>query len=203
MPSGFKSLLLLGLLMLLLTVAGEVYSTALRYDQQLILSGQYWRLISGHFVHLGWGHLMLNLSGFLLIQLLFQDTLGDKVLLLYTLILSTGISLLFLSFNPELIHYVGFSGVLHGLLAIGAIQNLQYNKSRNILLLVLIAAKLGWEQIAGALPGSASMAGGNVIVDAHLYGAICGTLLALALLCHKKNNQQPKNQAETSLKKHP
>ena len=33
-------------------------------------------------------------------------------------------------------------------------------------MLVLVALKLGWEQVAGALPMTAAAAGGPVIVDA-------------------------------------
>ena len=39
-----------------------------------------------------------------------------------------------------------------------------------------------WEQVYGPAPGSEEMAGGNVIVNAHMYGAIAGGLLCAAML---------------------
>ena len=42
--------------------------------------------------------------------------------------------------------------------------------------LLAIAAKLGWEQWGGAMPGTAALAGGSVITEAHLYGAVGGLL---------------------------
>ena len=42
------------------------------------------------------------------------------------------------------------------------------------MLVLLLAAKLFWEYMNGPLPGSESMTGGRVIVEAHLYGAMAG-----------------------------
>ena len=47
------------------------------------------------------------------------------------------------------------------------------------MLAVFVAGKLLWEQTVGPLPGSESSAGGTVIVNAHLYGAVGGVLGAL------------------------
>jgi membrane associated rhomboid family serine protease len=46
---------------------------------------------------------------------------------------------------------------------------------------LLVCGKLLWEQAVGPLPGSAEVAGGKVIVDAHLYGAIGGLVLGWVL----------------------
>jgi len=46
----------------------------------------------------------------------------------------------------------------------------------------MLLAKLAYEQLYGALPGSAATAGGPVIVDAHLYGSIAGIIAAVAIL---------------------
>ena len=46
------------------------------------------------------------------------------------------------------------------------------------ILAVFIVAKLAYEQFAGALPFAGTA---NTIVDAHLYGAIGGVVLALLL----------------------
>ena len=53
-------------------------------------------------------------------------------------------------------------------------------------MLVIFAAKLGWEQLAGPLPFTGETAGGPVIVDAHLYGAVGGALAALLIIAAEK-----------------
>jgi hypothetical protein len=42
----------------------------------------------------------------------------------------------------------------------------------------VVVGKLLYEQLVGPLPGSESVAGGTVIVNAHLYGAVGGGLAA-------------------------
>ena len=45
------------------------------------------------------------------------------------------------------------------------------------ILLMLVIIKLAYEQLWGPMPGSESTAGGKVVVDAHLYGAIFGFVM--------------------------
>jgi len=88
------------------------------------------------------------------------------------------------------IWYVGFSGTLHGLVIAGALADLRHYPKSAALLLILIIGKLVWEQISGALPGSESVAGGNVVVNAHLYGAIGGGVAGILLLLLKRNSKK-------------
>ena len=78
--------------------------------------------------------------------------------------------------NPELYWYVGMSGLLHGLLAAGIVTRLKDIDAETAILLLLLIAKISWEQWSGPVPGSESTSGGPVIVDAHLYGALGGVL---------------------------
>ena len=82
-----------------------------------------------------------------------------------------------LIFNPDRCLNVGFSGVFHVMLMAGAISEIRSGRRSSYILLILVVAKLGWEHIAGPLPGSEATAGGMVIVDAHFYGGLCGVLL--------------------------
>jgi len=79
-----------------------------------------------------------------------------------------------LMLDMQLNRYVGFSGVLHGLFIIGARFEMRRYKLSGVVLLLLIVAKLIWEQVFGAMPGSEEMTGGRVAVNAHLYGAVAG-----------------------------
>jgi len=156
-------------------------TTALRYERSAIQSGQIWRLLSGNIVHLGWEHLLLNLTGLLLIWLLFGRLLSTRQWLIVTVISCLAVGLGLLLFNPELDWYVGLSGMLHGLFVTGLLVNLRSGYKLEWLLLAAVIAKLAWEQTHGAMPGSAAIAGGAVIVDAHLYGAVSGIVTGLLL----------------------
>ena len=168
------------LLCTLLQAAG--LETALRFDRGAVLAGSWWSLLTGNLVHLGWSHLGMNLAGLALVVALVGERLRalDWALLVVLCSLAVGGGLLWL--NPEVRWYVGFSGTLHGLLVAGSIADLRVWPRSAALLLVGVAAKLGWEQVAGALPGSESVAGGFVVVDSHLYGAIAGAALGAALV---------------------
>jgi hypothetical protein len=74
--------------------------------------------------------------------------------------------------------YVGMSGLLHALLVAGIVTRFPVAKGESLALAALIAGKIAWEQLAGPLPGSEISAGGAVVVNAHLYGAIAGILAA-------------------------
>ncbi len=135
----------------------------IRYSREGIENGEYWRLITAHFGHLSWNHLWLNALSLLIIWELAEQSYSFG----WILLCGFGISLGLWLFSPEVIWYVGLSGILHGLLTAIAWQ-------RYPILLVLLIIKLGWEQLYGGLPATANLTGGAVIVDAHLYGAIIG-----------------------------
>ena len=63
---------------------------------------------------------------------------------------------------------------MHGLFIYGAIREIRFYPVSGYILLLLLSAKLFWEYMNGALPGSEQMTGGRVLVEAHLYGAIAG-----------------------------
>ena len=152
----------------------------LRYERDAVLGGEYWRLLTGHFVHGSPQHLLLNLGGLVLIASLFPRDYtwpGWLFILLCSMLVIDGG---FVFYEPQLTWYVGFSGVLHGALAAGAIAWWRNESTllASALSLILIG-KLAWEQWHGALPLSGDL---PVVVDAHLYGAIGGAF-AGGILC--------------------
>jgi rhomboid family GlyGly-CTERM serine protease len=163
-------------LSVLIMMAGDIGKEALRYDRVWIGQGENWRLISGHLAHLGWSHLALNSVGLLLVWFLVGGayTLRSRVFIVGVTLATMDIGFWFL--NPELYWYVGMSGLLHGLLAAGIIARIQSIDAETTVLLLLLIAKIGWEQFSGPVPGSESTSGGPVVVDAHLYGALGGAL---------------------------
>jgi rhomboid family GlyGly-CTERM serine protease len=167
---------LASLAMVLLWAAGDTVQVLLRYDRTRILSGEYWRLMTGHWVHGGLRHMALNVLAAWVIALLFVRTYstGQWLLILLGSVLAIDVGFLFR--EPQLEWYVGASGVLHGALAAGAIAWWREgSKSMALALTVIVVGKLAWEQFQGALPLVGDMV---VIVDAHLYGALGGFVTA-------------------------
>lgn len=153
----------------------------MRYERPAILSGEVWRVLTAHLVHMGWPHLLVNLGGLVLIWLIFGRMLGTAQWLAVFACSALGVSLGLLLFHPELRWYVGMSGVLHGMFVAGALAGIFSGYRAEWLLLGALALKLAWEQVQGALPGTEDFVGGLVIVDAHLYGALSGLVALLAI----------------------
>jgi rhomboid family GlyGly-CTERM serine protease len=154
----------------------------LRWERSLIDQGHWWLLLTGNFVHLGQSHLWMNIAGFVLVVALVWAHFSAKQWLLVIVVSSLFVGVGLWIFNPNVTGYVGFSGTLHGLILAGCLADLRSYPKSAATLLALVIAKLTWEQIAGPLPGSESTAGGSVLVDSHLYGAIGGAIIGAGLL---------------------
>lgn len=180
---GPRPALLLGLLLLVLLLAagGDTAREWLRYERSGIEAGQLWRLLTAHLVHLGAGHAILNAAGLVLVAWLYGPCLSFRQWLLAGGMTVAGIDAAFWLLEPRLDWYVGLSGLLHGLLAAGIVVRFGAARAEAVGVGLLLATKLAWEQLAGALPGSIELAGGAVVVDAHLYGAIAGLVAGLAV----------------------
>ncbi len=163
----------------LIAFGGDFGREWLRYDRVWISQGEIWRLLTGHFAHLSGSHLILNSAGLLLVWYLVGASYSLRSWTLIILVSLATIDAAFWVLNPNLHWYVGMSGLLHGLLAAGIVARLRPLNGETILLLLLLSAKIGWEQAAGPVPGSVSTSGGPVVVDAHLYGALGGILGAV------------------------
>jgi rhomboid family GlyGly-CTERM serine protease len=173
---------LLALALVLLSLLGESGRLALRYERDAVLQGEYWRLLSGHLVHGTWLHLLLNGAGLGLVAALFPRGYSLGAWLLIAACSVVAIDVGFVLYEPQLYWYVGFSGVLHGALAAGAIAWWRYESRLLALVLsVIFVAKLTWEQLHGALPLAGDL---PVVVDAHLYGAVGGATAATFLWLH-------------------
>lgn len=183
--------LVLAILCVTLQYAG--LDSVLRFDRHLIENGQWWLLLSGNFVHLGSSHLWMNLAGLALVVALVWQHYSVWQWAALTIMASLVVCVGLWRFNPEVLAYVGFSGTLHGLIIAGVIADIRIFPRSAVILLFLIAGKLVMEQLGGALPGSESVAGGRVVVDAHLYGAIAGGVFGVLalLLTDKPKNEKP------------
>ena len=158
---------------------GDEGREILRYERGAIAAGEYWRLLSGHIAHLGQQHLLMNLAGLLLVWLLVGRLYSSRDWMLVVLVCVLTIDAGLWLFDPAVRWYVGLSGMLHGLLLAGAIRGLRALPGESVVIGAAVALKLAYEQVAGPLPGSEAVAGGAVVINAHLYGAIGGALAGL------------------------
>lgn len=164
----------------LLAYFGETVNPALQYQREAIKSRQWWRLISAHFVHLNINHFLINWIIFTVAWMLISN---EKLKSIEWLITFSGIALfcslgLYL-FSPDVITYVGLSGILHGILLLVLLDNVKKTKWY-FLPLGLLLVKIILEQLPSYDDNyMQSYIGAKVITDAHLYGAIAGLLYAV------------------------
>jgi rhomboid family GlyGly-CTERM serine protease len=175
-----------------LELIGEGARVLLRYDRTAIPDFEFWRLVSGHFVHLGPSHYMLNALGLILVWLLVGGNFTIRQWLLVTLVSIAGVSAGLWFLDAGLSGYVGMSGILHGMLAAGSLVGLRTARRESLLIGAVILVKIGFEQLFGPLPGSEESAGGHVVVNAHLYGALAG--VGTAAVFWKSSTSKPPRQ---------
>ena len=155
----------------------------LRFEQTAISNGEYWRIFSGHFVHLNLIHTAMNLGALCILVMMFWKDMSycaDLITLLFSIF---GISVGLYFLHPELSSYVGFSGVLHGLFLYYFLKTLPQNKVIAAVSVSTVIAKIIWEQSPwGDTSETAKLIGGSVATMAHLYGGICGLLAGIVYL---------------------
>lgn len=166
----------------LLATASLLPATAFEWSRAGIADGQYWRLITGHWVHLGANHLLLNLAGVVVTGLLFTRHPPPGWWLSYLILSPLAISAGLLLAAPELAWYRGFSGCLHGLLVLTALFNLRLEPRWSLIVLGFIAAKLVVENVLVPAAGENPLIGGAVITQSHWLGALAGLMAAIPLL---------------------
>jgi len=161
-------------------MAKPIAAPWLQYDRIAILKGQWWRILTGHWVHLGWPHLLLNIAGLFLIFGIFGNRLSRVMWTIGFLGCGVGTGLGLLAFNPGLSWYVGLSGVEHGVFALGLMESLRKARLPAAIGMLILIGKLSLEQIYGPTPGMATLVNSPTIVDAHLYGTMTGLLMGLS-----------------------
>jgi rhomboid family GlyGly-CTERM serine protease len=153
---------------------GDSVGQLLRYDRSAIAAGGWWRLLTAHIVHLDVHHLVLNELGLVLMWSLFAQDYDAvewcAIVLAGALAISSGLWWL----SPRVSWYVGASGVLHSVMAAGAAKHLVERSWDRWILILGLCGKLAWEQLREP---SAVL----IVVDAHLYGALCGFAVGAAL----------------------
>lgn len=178
---AFSTVFMIGL-----QASPEAWQHAIRYDRAAISAGEWWRLVTGHFVHLGWRHLALNIAGLLLGTWLFGADRSPSQWLNATFVIAFACGAGLWIFSPNVRWCVGLSGVLHGFMVVGFGGWALAGDRWALGLLLVVLGKMSWEQLGGHMPWAESMAGGRVVTDAHVWGAVGGAVYLAASLAWKK-----------------
>jgi len=166
------------LLCLLLALGGDTVRDALAYQREAVAAGQWWRLLSANFLHLGWYHLLLNLLGLWTLLLLCPEPLPAKAWLLRLLVLGLAVTLGVHVLAPQWRSYVGFSGILHGLFLLGLLPQALRRDGIALAALACLAGKLAWEAFSGTPISDEQALGGRVAQEAHWFGIIAALCYA-------------------------
>jgi len=181
-PVGWICLAALGVLVLGLQVGGDGVRVALQYDREAIGEGQVWRLLTGHLVHLGWRHAVLNVTGLFIVAVAFRGMFERHAWMIVGLGSLAAVDIGLMTGSPELLWYVGLSGVLHGVVSAAAVGLLAQRRALGAIALGVVAIKVVHENWSGAAPAAEAWIGGDIVVAAHLWGAIGGILAAVSVI---------------------
>lgn len=162
-------------------LATPIIDDLFSYRRSAIVDGQWWRLVTGNLLHTNHWHLLMNLAGLWVVLFLhhFHYSVKGLSFLFALLCLLEGLGL-YLGY-PQLLAYVGLSGMLHGLFAYGVVRDIQCRMHSGYLLLLGVIIKVGHEQFYGASANVTAMIAARVAIEAHLVGLICGLFCALAV----------------------
>ncbi|MAD14889.1 MAG: rhombosortase [Alteromonadaceae bacterium] len=172
----------------MLFIAEPSSSMWLAFDRESISQGQWWRVLTGNFLHTNFNHLLLNLAAVVLLWSLHGQYYRTAHYLLMLGVFSFGVSAGIYYFEPEMQWYVGLSGILHGVFVWGAYQDIKYDVTSGWILMVGVWAKIANEQIAGPSGSIAELIDASVAIDAHLFGAFCGLLVIICSLIKQQKN---------------
>ncbi|WP_232346393.1 rhombosortase [Cupriavidus sp. USMAA2-4] len=168
--------LAIAVLLLALQAGGPAVAAALRYERAAIAGGELWRLLSGHFVHLGWAHCLLNAGGLLALAAILPAPLRAGRC---CLLLGGAIGIALFAALPDLQRYAGFSGINYGLATLALLPRCR-GEAVAALLLAALVARAAWQWLADGGAADAAWLGAPPLAAAHFAGLAGGAVLALA-----------------------
>jgi len=160
----------------------------LRYQNNWFLEGEFWRIVSGHLVHINWKHLLINSLGLILCMAITSPRWSLKQWLSYNLLLACGISLILTIENTVLQWYAGYSGILSGIYVLAVFDLYKREKIIALLIGAVVFIKILLEQTGSITVTSGAFIGAPVIIDSHLYGALLALLIARINQLYFSNN---------------
>ncbi len=171
------------LTMMILAMLNQQWSEQWLIFYRPELPTQGWRFLTASLCHTNTNHLIVNSIGLIIIWQLFRRHFNWLNLLALLVLTSLAVGLALWLFDPDVIWYVGLSGTLHGLFCYGACKDLESKIRFGRLLCIALVVKLAFEQWGPPQQAMADLIAANVLVNAHLYGALAGFIYYLAMRC--------------------
>ncbi len=134
-----------------------------------------WRLVTAHFIHANWFHLFIVIVHLILLRFIFRRWLSGNLLILF-LLFSSIFTSMGLWFTSNLLFYVGFSGIFHGLLVYLILLHWRTSPLLFGIVLAGLIGKIVYEQCYGENTAIAHLIGMSIAVDSHALGLIAGLI---------------------------
>ena len=154
------------------------YLGMLEFDRQQILSGEVWRIWTGHLVHTNNAHFLLNSVAAIILYFAFFTKIKLSELLLFGFVFASLISVTLLCLYPYLDWYNGLSGLLHALVAYFSMLLAKNEDKMFWAGLAIVWAKVLFEATRASLGYKNMLGDMTVIIDAHFIGVFFGTIIA-------------------------
>lgn len=117
------------------------------FNKTLILKGEFWRILTGHFVHMNIDHLIWDLLAFIVLGSVIE--LKGKHLISSFVACCLAVSAWMFLGEPELLSYYGLSGALNGWLVMASLTLWEQAKEKKYLMVLVIAlVKSGYEVLS-------------------------------------------------------
>lgn len=182
-PRDIACYAIFGAVLLLLSLLHELVNPWMHYNTAAVESGEYWRIVTGHLSHLNIQHGLLNVAGFWTCCFFFSDVYKLSHFAVWSILGPVVVGLAMYFFDDPVNYYVGLSGLLYGWLMFAIIAGFRTNPGLHLVGFLVLAGRIVWEQSpiydVNYLMDSI---GGVVYVNAHLYGTLFGTTMALFVL---------------------
>lgn len=160
---------------LVLAPGNEAIVAACRLELNAPPYHEMWRLVTAHFVHESWRHLLANALLLLVLHVLFGQYFTMAGTALRVVAIAPCISL-GLYLNASFDYYLGSSALLYGLLTFGACRALDDGWRAGWLVLLALLLKLAAAHHFGPDPAMARFTGLPSADEAHLYGMLGGLM---------------------------
>ncbi len=162
------------------------------YDRVALQGGEWWRLFTGHWVHFGWAHYVVDAGLFLLIGrcLEYQWPKTSRLaLVLMPLAISGGLYFL----DTEMLRYAGLSGLNVGFLVFLALDGWRKDKTDWFwpAVLALHVLEVWLEHTQGGVGGAMvpfDEPNVKVATSAHIFGVAYGVIWWLAAIALERKS---------------
>ena len=169
--SNSSGYILLVISITLVSLALSLNPDIFLYQRSALSQAEVWRLITGHLSHFSLQHGLFNIVALIGLIIINEGLVSLRWMVFYIAIFCILLSVSFYVFLPDLFIYAGLSGVLHALFVTILIYHLLYrSKAIGVIMLLIIIAKLIYENVFDRAITDFAMADIQILKEAHWYG---------------------------------